>query len=87
MATWNVEILPKALKALAKLPPRERLRLAHRIDDLAREPRPAGAVKLKGRAWDFWRVRVGDYRVLYTLREERLTVLIVRVAHRREAYR
>ena len=46
----------------------------------------AGAVKLRG-ADDVWRARVGDYRILYVIEDERLVVVVVRVAHRREAYR
>jgi len=53
---------------------------------LADNPRPAGCVKLSGLS-DLWRIRVGDYRVVYEIRDRQLIVLIVGVAHRREIYR
>lgn len=85
---WTVEILPKALKALAKVTLRERLRIAAQIDRLEEGPCPEGAKKLKGRPErDLYRLRSGDYRILYQAEEARLVVLVVRVAHRREAYR
>ncbi len=55
------------------------------IDALADNPRPSGAVRLKGT--DFFRVRIGDYRVVYEVHDSVLRVLVVRVAHRREVYR
>jgi len=50
------------------------------------DPRPPGCVKLTG-ADDLWRIRVGQYRVVYTIRDDELLVLVVRVAHRRDVYR
>jgi mRNA interferase RelE/StbE len=80
-----VEFLPSAARALARLDRAVQRRIGRRIDALASDPR-AGAVKLRG-ADDVWRVRVGDYRILYLIEDERLVVVIVRIAHRREAYR
>ena len=53
---------------------------------LGDEPRPPRTKKLKGEA-GLWRVRVGDYRVVYRIEDERLVVVVIRVAHRREVYR
>jgi mRNA interferase RelE/StbE len=53
---------------------------------LSDDPRPPGCVKLAG-GMDLWRIRVGDYRVIYEIRDRQLIVLIVAVAHRREVYR
>ena len=53
---------------------------------LAENPRPSGCVKLSGLE-NLWRVRVGDYRILYSIEDQQLIVLIVSVAHRREVYR
>ncbi|MBF0144715.1 MAG: type II toxin-antitoxin system RelE/ParE family toxin [Magnetococcales bacterium] len=61
-----------------------RVRIA--IDGLETDPRPPGAVKMKG-PFDTWRIRVGVYRVLYVIEDERLVVLVVNVGHRREVYR
>jgi mRNA interferase RelE/StbE len=82
---YAVEFLPSTAQELSKLEPVIRRRLARRIDRLARDPR-AGAVKLRG-AEDMWRVRVGDYRILYQVQEDRLVILVIRIGHRREVYR
>jgi len=64
--------------------------MARRVDAailaLSDNVRPAGCVKLSGLS-DLWRIRVGDYRVVYEIRDRQLIVLIVGVAHRREVYR
>lgn len=85
-ARYRVELKPAAERDLAALERRDLLRVARRIDALAQNPRPPGAEKLKG-AEGIWRVRVGDYRILYTIRDEVLLVLVVRVGHRRGVYR
>ena len=82
---YAVEFLPSAARALAKFDRAVQRRIGRRIDALASDPR-TGAVKLRG-ADDVWRVRVGDYRILYLIEDERLVVVVVRIAHRREAYR
>ena len=61
-------------------------RIGQAIDALAVNPRPVGCVKLTGED-DVWRVRVGDYRILYEVHDDRLVVLVIRIANRREAYR
>jgi len=83
---YRVEILPKAVKELGKLPRKDRLRIVNRIDDLAETPRPDGVVKLKGHNHRY-RIRVGEYRVLYEIDDAVLRVLVIRVRHRRDAYR
>lgn len=84
--TWRIEFRPSARAELLGLdrPVQERvLRSLHRLGD---DPRSAANVKaLKGS--DEFRLRVGDWRVVYTLRDDVLTVLVVRIAHRREVYR
>ena len=64
--------------------------MARRIDtaiqSLANNPRPSGCVKLAG-VEDVWRIRVGNYRIVYEIHDQRLIVMIVTVAHRREVYR
>lgn len=82
---YAVEFLPSAARALSKLERTVQRRISRRIDRLAGDPR-ADAVKLRG-ADDVWRARVGDYRILYVIEDQRLVVVVVRVAHRREAYR
>ena len=79
--------LPPARKALAKLPKADRARVDQRILALADNPRPVGAVPLKGSGRALWRIRAGDYRVLYGIVDDKLVVLVIDVGHRREIYR
>ncbi len=80
------EFLKSAAKELASLDPGVQRRVARRIDRLAEDPH-AGAVKLRGTD-DVWRVRVGDYRVLYRVEGVgRLVVLVIKIAHRGDVYR
>ena len=81
-----VEFLPSAARELGKLDRRAQARIGRAIDRLASDPRGLGAMKLSGPS-NIWRVRVGDYRVLYQIQEEALLVLVVRVGHRRDVYR
>lgn len=69
-----------------KLPPEIRSRITQALLALEREPRPSGVAKLSGAA-NSWRIRIGDYRILFEVDDEVQTVLVLRIAHRREAYR
>jgi len=83
---YTIAFAPSAERDSRKLPRAVQSRLRPRIDGLAENPRPQGATKLKGTE-DAWRVRVGDFRILYEIHDRALLVLVVRVAHRREVYR
>ena len=83
--TYTVTFRPRAEKELRALPKNVRAMISQVVDALAENPRPPGAVPLKGTA--FMRVRVRDYRVVYEVRDDVLMVLVVRVGHRREIYR
>jgi len=83
---YAVEFSPGAEREFRKLAREIQLSLRPRIDALANDPRPAGAKMLKGHD-GLWRVRTGDYRIVYEIRNQILVVLVVRVAHRREVYR
>ena len=83
---YAVEFSPSAAREFRKLAPEIQRRLSPDIDSLAQNPRRSGAKKLKGRE-DLWRIRVGDYRIIYEVRDRTLVVLVVRVAHRRDDYR
>ena len=67
-------------------PKAERVRIHRRIDALSSEPRPAGCEKLAG-ADGYYRVRQGNYRVIYRIEDHRLVVVVVKIGHRREIYR
>lgn len=83
--TYRVEVRPAALKALRKIDSADRLRIQGVIALLAQDPRPPGARALTGRPG--LRVRVGDYRVIYTVVDDVLLVVVITVGHRREVYR
>lgn len=83
--SYQVEFTSAAARQLRKLPRPVRDRVLDAIEDLADEPRPSGATKLVGEA-TAWRIRVGDYRVIYDINNRGLTVTVVRAAHRREVY-
>jgi len=83
---YQIAILPSAIRQLADLPRKDAERVRDHIGPPAVTPRPPGAVKMQGRE-SYWRIRVGDYRVIYQIRDRRLLVLVVRIGHRREVYR
>jgi mRNA interferase RelE/StbE len=83
---YAVRFRPAAVRQLRKLPREAQRRLRAAIDGLGDQARPAGAVKLAGTD-DLWRIRVGEFRVVYTITDEALVVTVVRVANRREVYR
>ena len=85
MNDYSVEVKPSARKELEALPDNVLARIIRRIDSLGQTPRPAGCKKLKG-SKDQWRVRVGDWRVVYIIDDAAKLVSITRVAHRREVY-
>lgn len=82
---YTVEVRPAALRALERIPRKDLERIRGAIALLAREPRPPGARKLRER--DAYRVRVGDYRVIYTADDGRLVVTVIRLGHRKHVYR
>jgi mRNA interferase RelE/StbE len=83
---YTVELRPSAEKQLDKLPAQLRERIIRRLEELEIQPRPREARKVAGRE-DFYRVRVGDYRIVYELHDRILLVLVIRIGHRREVYR
>jgi mRNA interferase RelE/StbE len=83
---YRVEFAPKAQRQFKDLDRSVQVRLGRRIESLAENPRPQGIKKLSGEE-DLYRLRVGDYRILYQVQEKRLIVLVVGVGHRSEIYR
>ncbi len=84
--SYRVEISPSAQRELRRLDSGVRERILRSLIRLETEQRPPGAKKLKDTD-RLWRIRVGDYRVVYEIRDWIAVVLVVRIAHRREAYR
>ncbi len=83
---WRIELTPQAAKQLAKIGSHHSRRITSLLRSIASDPRSKGG-PLKGRLREFWRYRVGDYRVLVKLEDDRLVVLVVEVIHRSKAYR
>jgi len=85
VASYSVLIKRAAARELEALPEKPHRQLAAKIQALAANPRPTGCERLSGA--ELYRIRQGDYRVVYDIQDAVLTVLVVRVGHRREAHR
>lgn len=83
--TYRVELTTAAARQVRKLPRQVRDRVLDAIEDLGDDPRPHGVKKLSGEQ-TAWRIRVGEYRVIYDVFDAELIVTVVRAAHRREVY-
>ena len=83
--TYRVEVTRSAIKALRRVNPADTGRLRGAIAMLAEDPRPPASRPLRGR--DGWRLRVGEYLVLYTIRDDVLLIVVVTAAHMSSAYR
>lgn len=84
--TYTVEIKPAAKRQIRKLSPPIQAAIVRQLEELAEEPRPVGVKKLSGEE-NTYRVRVGDYRILYEICDRILLVWVVRVENRRDVYR
>jgi mRNA interferase RelE/StbE len=85
VANYKLLIKPSAVKELEALPAKDRRRLVARLQRLSSDPRPPGSEKLSGH--DLYRIRQGNYRVLYSVEDLALIVLVIKVGHRRDVYR
>ncbi len=84
MAKYKLLIKPSAVKEISEIPKRDRQRVVNRITRLADNPRCEGCEKLSGQGR--YRVRQGRYRILYTINDEEVIVVVVKVGHRRDVY-
>lgn len=85
MASYSLEIKRSAARELEQVPLKDRRRIVIRIQALAHDPRPPGAEKLSGQ--ERYRIRQGDYRILYEIENQILRVMVVKIGHRRDVYR
>lgn len=85
MDSYVVEVKSSARKELEALPDNVLSRVITKIELLGQHPRPTGCKKLKGYK-DQWRIRIGDWRVLYIIEDTAMLVSVTRIAHRREVY-
>jgi mRNA interferase RelE/StbE len=83
---YQIKILSKARRSIKKLPKSIQNELKNTIRSLAENPRPLGVKKLAGN-YNLYRVRLGDYRVIYEIQDEVLLIIIVLAGHRKEIYR
>lgn len=83
--TYKISIRRKAQKQLEKVPPKDYKKVKQAILDLTQDPRPPGSKKLKGR--EGWRIRQGDYRIIYEIYNDQLIIIVLDVGHRKDIYR
>jgi len=83
--SYTVFILRRAQKELAQLPREVYVHIRDAIRDFEQEPRPRASAKLTGR--EGWRIRVGDYRVIYEIDDQQRVVTVLHIGHRRDVYR
>lgn len=86
MPKYEMTFSNAAYRQFVKLPQEMKARVAPVIQALRDDPRPPGVMRLSGPS-DAWRIRVGVYRVVYTIEDDRLVVLVVRIGPRRDVYR
>ncbi len=86
MARFDIEISRTAEKQLKKLPQADQRRVVNAIRDLADAPFPKGSRKLIGYE-DVYRIRVGRYRILYSVLEQKLIIIVLKIGHRKDIYR
>ncbi len=84
--TYEIIIKPSVEKAFAKLPKNQQSKILSALELLAENPRPQGTKKLKS-TLELYRYRVGDYRIIYSIEDNILTVNIVKIGHRSDVYK
>ena len=86
MASYRIEVSATAERQIRKLPPADQVRVIRVIRALSTDPRPVGCRELSGHD-DVFRVRVGRYRVLYSIEDRRLVIIVLKVGDRKDVYR
>ncbi|MBI2810113.1 MAG: type II toxin-antitoxin system RelE/ParE family toxin [Candidatus Melainabacteria bacterium] len=85
---YQVKIVESAEKSLSKVPKKDREVIVEKIESLGSDPRPLGYIKLKGASKNIlYRIRHGDYRIVYTVKDDVLIVLVLEIGNRKEIYR
>jgi mRNA interferase RelE/StbE len=84
--TYSIRIKPSAEKSLSRLPREIQRRIVRAITSLAEDPRPVSSKKLQTDE-NLYRIRVGDYRIIYAIRNAELVILVLALGHRRDVYR
>jgi mRNA interferase RelE/StbE len=87
MPIYTIEFAPRTEGQLAIIPKSIQKQIFDKIDKLAKNPRPQNVEPLHGNDDGLFRIRQGDYRIVYAINDKRLLVLIVRIVHRKEVYK
>ena len=82
---YQVELRRRVRQSLDKLPEKDHRVVITALESLEQEPRPRGVEKIRGT--ELWRIRKGDYRVIYYINDQEQTIAVVRIGHRRDVYR
>lgn len=85
MEKYKIEIKESAVKELNSIPKKDLKKIVQKIRSLSDNPRPNGCVKISGQ--ERYRIRQGDYRILYSIENEILVVYVIKIGHRKEVYR
>lgn len=85
MAKFEITFRPSVTKDTKAIPSHDLKRIIDRINLLADDPRPPGSTKLSGK--EYYRIRQGDYRIVYEILDNRLVIVVIKIGHRREVYR
>ncbi len=85
MVKYKIQVKKSAAKELRKIPQKELVKILGKIENLSTNPHPTGSIKLTNQ--EKYRIRIGNYRVLYSIEDNILTVFIVKVGHRKNIYR
>ena len=85
MARYSIEIKKSAVKELSQIPKKDLVKIVKKINFLADNPRPEGSKKLSRE--DKYRIRYGNYRILYLIKDDLLVIYVIKVAHRKDIYR
>ena len=85
MANYKIYIKPSAAKELERIPSKVLRKIVKKIKGLTLDPRPPGCEKLSGE--EKFRIRQGNYRIVYTIEDEKLVVIVVKIGHRRDVYK
>jgi mRNA interferase RelE/StbE len=84
VASYKIYFRKSAAKELGKIPNPEVQKVIQRIESLAIDPRPIGCEKLTGK--EFYRIRKGNYRIIYSIQDDELTIWVVKIGHRKDIY-
>ena len=85
MEKYKIQIKPSAVKELNKLPKKNLMKVVLKIQALSEDPRPSGCEKLSGD--EKYRIRYGNYRIVYAIQDEILVVYVVKIGHRKDTYK